>query len=256
MTDTIRFSTTRPLFGQVAIVTGAARGIGAAIAIHLARSGAHVVVNYRQSSVQANEVASLCRAAGVQAIATQGDVTKEADVARLMLAATELGVPTILVNNAGTTQAKLLTDTTLAEWNRLIESNLTSSFLCSKAVLPYMRQVNSGRIVNISSIWGLSGGSYEVAYSAAKGGLIAFTKALAKEVGKTGITVNTVAPGAIETDMLQDLSAADRMQIAEETPVGRLGKPDDVAHCVSFLVSPEASFMTGQILSPNGGLVT
>jgi 3-oxoacyl-[acyl-carrier protein] reductase len=250
------FSTTRPLFGQVAIVTGASRGIGRSIAISLARAGANVVVNYFQSKDAAEEVVSIIRESGSKALAIQADVTDPNGVNHLMVSATELGLPRILVNNAGIASAQLLLDTSLDEWEKLIKSNLTAPFLCTKAVLPYMMQGNYGRIINISSIWGISGGSYEVAYSASKGGIIAFTKALAKEVARSGITVNAVAPGAIETDMLQTLSTDQRLAIEQETPVGRLGHPDDVSHAVLFLASPSASYMTGQVISPNGGLVT
>ncbi|MDQ0191246.1 3-oxoacyl-ACP reductase FabG [Alicyclobacillus cycloheptanicus] len=249
------FSTTRPLFGQVAVVTGASRGIGRSIAIALARAGAHVVVNYRQSKDAADAVVDTCRAVGSRAIAVQADVTVPEDVTNLMVMATSLGVPRILINNAGISKASLLLETSLEDWNALVKSNLTASFLCAKAVLPYMLRAEYGRIINISSIWGIAGGSYEVAYSASKGGLIAFTKALAKEVGRNGVTVNCVAPGAIETDMLQTLTSDERSALAQETPVGRLGTPEDVAHTVLFLASPSASFMTGQVISPNGGLV-
>jgi len=249
------FSTTRPLFGQVAIVTGASRGIGKSIAISLARAGAMVVVNYREQHAAARDVVAICQSAGSKALAVQADVTDEEQVNQLIVAATELGVPRILVNNAGTASAQLLEETSLESWENLLKSNLTAPFLCTKAVLPYMRRARYGRIINISSIWGIAGGSYEVAYSASKGGLIALTKALAKEVANVGITVNAVAPGAIETDMLQPLSASDRAHVCEQTPVGRIGKPADVAHSVLFLASPSASFMTGQVISPNGGLV-
>jgi 3-oxoacyl-[acyl-carrier protein] reductase len=256
MTPGFPYSTTRPLFGQVAIVTGASRGIGRSIAISLARAGAYVVVNYRQSKAAADDVVAQIHQMGSRAIAVQADVTEPADVDSLVAAAAELGVPRILVNNAGIGISQLLMDTTLEEWESLMKSNLTAPFLCAKAVLPHMVRAEYGRIINISSIWGLSGGSFEVAYSASKGGLIAFTKALAKEVARSGITVNAVAPGAIETDMLWNLSPEEKRELAEETPVGRLGHPDDVAHAVLFLASPSASYVTGQVISPNGGLVT
>lgn len=255
MSTEFAYSTTRPLFGQTAIVTGASRGIGRAIAIKLAKAGAYVVVNYLRSEAAAEEVVEVCRANGSKAIAVQADVTKPAEVTHLMTEATQFGVPTILVNNAGIAQSKLLLDTSLDEWESLLKSNLTAPFLCSKAVLPAMIRERYGRIINISSIWGIAGGSYEVAYSASKGGLISFTKALAKEVAPSGITVNAVAPGAVETDMIKSMSTDDRSQLEHETPVGRIGHPDDIAHAVLFVASPGASFMTGQVISPNGGLV-
>lgn len=255
MSTDFSYSTTRPLFGQTAVITGASRGIGRAIALKLAKAGAYVVVNYRQSESAAKEVVEACRAAGTKAGAIQADVTNPNEVENLFIEATRFGTPKILVNNAGIAQSKLLLDTSLQDWEALLKSNLTAPFLCAKAVLPAMIRENYGRIINISSIWGIAGGSFEVAYSASKGGLIAFTKALAKEVAPSGITVNAVAPGAVETDMMRSLSMDDRTQLESETPVGRIGHPDDIAHAVMFLASPGASFMTGQVISPNGGLV-
>lgn len=245
----------KTLVGQVAVVTGASRGIGRAIAISLAQAGAAVVVNYRTQAEAAQTVVDACLATGAKALAVQADVTKPAEVQHLFVAATALGSPGILVNNAGIASAQLLLDTSIEQWDDLLRSNLTAPFLCAKAVLPYMMRQQYGRIINISSIWGISGGACEVAYSASKGGLIAFTKALAKEVARAGITVNAVAPGAIETDMLHQLPRNDLYTVQMETPMGRLGSPDDVSHTVLFLASPGASFITGQVISPNGGLV-
>lgn len=254
MNNAEMFSTTRPLYGQTAIVTGASRGIGRSIAVALGRAGAHVVVNYLKSHEAALEVVDTILNLGSKAIAVQADVSNPQEVKSLVTAATSLGAPQILVNNAGISQSRLLLDTSLEEWDRMLKSNLTAPFLCTKAVLPYMLRTGYGRIVNISSIWGISGGSFEVAYSASKGGIIAFTKALAKEIGPSGITVNAVAPGAIETDMLQGLSEEEVSQLQARTPVGRLGHPDDVANAVVFLASPRTSYITGQVISPNGGL--
>jgi 3-oxoacyl-[acyl-carrier protein] reductase len=247
----------RPLANQHAIVTGASRGIGAAIAWGLASAGANVVINYRQNALMAESVAAQCRQHGVQAICVQADVSQSAEVARLVeIAAVNFGPPAILVNNAGVAHTGLLLDMTEQEWDALMSANLKSPFLCTKAVLPHMIAQRYGRIINLSSMWGLAGGSFEVAYSASKGGVIALTKALAKEMGPSGITVNAVAPGAIQTDMLGHLSPEDLQMLAEETPVGRLGTAEDVANAVTFLALPSSSFLTGQILSPNGGYVT
>lgn len=250
------FSTTRPLFGQVAIVTGASRGIGADIARVLAKAGASVTINYLRNREHALQVASDCQSHGARALAVQADVTDLAAIARLLEETRlHLGAPTILVNNAGRALSGLFADTSESMWAELLNANLKAPFFCAQAVLPDMLQAGYGRIINISSMWGVTGGSCEVAYSASKGGLIAFTKALAKEIGRSGITVNAVAPGAIETDMLAHLSTEELELLSQETPVGRLGTTADVSAAVLFLASPAASFMTGQILSPNGGLV-
>ncbi len=249
-------STTCPLFGQVALVTGASRGIGAGIARALAKAGAAVAVNYLNNREQAIHVARECQSYGAKSLAVQADVTDLGAIARLVQETQlHLGSPSILVNNAGRARFGLFIDTDESMLAELLNANLKAPFFCAQAVLPGMLQAGYGRIINISSVWGIAGGSCEVAYSASKGGLIAFTKALAKEVGPSGITVNAVAPGAIETDMLTHLSSEDRELLSQETPVGRLGTPADVAAAVLFLASPAASFMTGQILSPNGGLV-
>ncbi|UOF89138.1 SDR family oxidoreductase [Fodinisporobacter ferrooxydans] len=247
---------TRPLLGQTAIVTGAARGIGQACAYQLAKAGANVIVHYHTSRQQAQTVVAYCKELGVQAYAFAADVTKQEDIRRLAdFAGETFEQIDILINNAGVSHTNLLIDTTYEQWQQLIATNLTGPYLLTKSVLPAMIRQNYGRIVNISSIWGMTGGSCEVAYSASKGGILAFTKALAKELSRAGITVNAVAPGAIDTDMISELTEEERMQLAEETPVGRLGTADDVAHVVHFLCLPSSSFITGQVLSPNGGFV-
>jgi 3-oxoacyl-[acyl-carrier protein] reductase len=250
-------STAKPLAGQVAIVTGSSRGIGRAIAIELARLGACVAINYLNSKEAALEVVSLCESHGGQSMAIQADVAKQTDVERLVeTVALYIGKPDILVNNAGIAGHNLLIDTSEDEWDRLIAANLKAPFLCTKAVLPSMIAKRYGRIINISSIWGIAGGSGEVAYSASKGGIIAFTKALSKEMGPSGITVNAVAPGVIDTDMLATIEQADRDLLTQETPVGRLGTPKDIADVAAFLALPASDFITGQVISPNGGFLT
>ncbi|MBX5435598.1 MAG: SDR family oxidoreductase [Alicyclobacillaceae bacterium] len=246
----------RTLSGQVAIVTGASRGIGRAIALALAEAGAQVVVNYRRSRAEARQVVERCEALGVRALAVAADVSNPGEVKALAQAARTLGTVSILVNNAGVAATGLLLETPLDTWREVIDTHLTGAFLCCRAVLPGMIRQGYGRIVNISSVWGMVGAANEVAYSAAKGGVIAFTKALAKEVARAGVTVNAVAPGAVATDMLSSLQPDEQEAIAAETPVGRIGRPEDVAHAVLYLVSPGSSFVTGQVLSPNGGWVT
>lgn len=246
----------RELAGQTAIVTGSSRGIGAALAVALAEAGANVVVNYRESAALAERIVNACRNLGVSSVAVQADVSRESGVQILMQAADTLGGAQILVNNAGMGLTKLFLDTTSAEFQEVLAHNLTSCFLCSRAVLPTMMRRGYGRIINLSSIWGLTGGSMEVVYSAAKGAVLAMTKALAKEVAKSGVTVNAIAPGAISTEMLSPLDAQDISQLTNEIPVGRLGEPADIVSACLYLSSPQSGYTTGQILSPNGGLYT
>ncbi|MFD1677330.1 elongation factor P 5-aminopentanone reductase [Alicyclobacillus fodiniaquatilis] len=241
---------------RVAIVTGASRGIGRAVAIELARTGVSVVVNYRQQQAAAQQVVETCNAQGVSAISVKADVTDEQAVKQLFVAATALGTPSILVNNAGLADHGLLMDLSVQQWRHIIDTNLTSVFLCSREAIPYMRHWGSGRIVNISSIHGLYGASNEAAYAASKGAMNALTKSLAQELGSLQITVNAVAPGVIETEMLGMFSREEQLDMVDATPVGRLGQPEDVAALVRFLVSDAASFLTGQVISPNGGRMT
>lgn len=242
--------------GQVALVSGASRGIGRAIALTLAAEGASVAVNYRQDRQGAEETSRLARRLGADVLVVQGDVSEpqaaETAVARCL---EQFGRLDVLVNNAGTALSALLVDTGVDDWDRLMAVHLRGSFNLSKAALRPMMEARRGRIVNISSSWGLVGAAGEVAYSTAKAGLLGFTRALAKEVAPWSITVNAVAPGATDTDMLADLTADDRRELAERTPLGRLGTPEEVAAAVLFLVGPGGAFVTGQVISPNGGLV-
>lgn len=244
----------RGLAGQVALVTGASRGIGRAVALSLGAAGCRVVVNYRRSKTAAEEVCREIRAAGGQALAVQADVAEKAQVEALFAAAEQgFGPVDILVNNAGIAHFGLLTELSEAQWQRLLGVNLGGAFFCCQAALRSMVARKRGVIVNVSSMWGLVGASCEAAYSASKGGLIALTKALAKEVGPSGIRVNCVAPGVIATEMNGNLSGAELAQLAEDTPLGRIGQPEEVAEAVLYLAGAE--FVTGVVLNVNGGFV-
>lgn len=241
---------------KTAIVTGASRGIGAAAALALAAQGCRVAVCCRTRRDSAESVAARIRAAGGTAAVFCADVSDEAAV-RTMFAQVEqtLGPADILVNNAGVAQQKLFTDITAAEWDAMFGVCVKGAFHCCQAALPHMIRQKWGRIINISSMWGQVGASCEVAYSTAKAGVIGLTKALAKELGPSGITVNCVAPGVIDTEMNGNLSQDIKDELAEETPLERLGTPEDVAQAVWFLASPAGDFFTGQVLAPNGGLI-
>lgn len=214
-----------------------------------------MVVNYRERARAADEVVRVARAAGADAVAVQGDVADEAAARAVVGVAVERwGGVDVLVNNAGVALYGLLVDTSVEQWDRLMAVHLRGAFNCTRAALPLMIRNGYGRVINISSVWGQTGAANEVAYSTAKAGLIGFTKALAKEVGRGGITVNAVAPGVIDTDMLAHLSPEDRASLADATPVGRLGSPEDVAGIVVYLASPAGAFVTGQVISADGGM--
>lgn len=242
---------------ETALITGGSRGIGAAIAAALARAGYAVAINYNHSADAAEALAVSLRAEGRAALPVQADVSDPAQVAAMFAAVeNQLGAVSVLVNNAGIAQQKLFTDLSDADWRRMMGVHLDGAFYCCRAALPAMIRARYGRILNIASMWGQVGGSCEVHYSAAKAGLIGLTKALAKEEGPSGITVNCIAPGVVDTDMMASFSAEDRAALADETPVCRLGNADEVAAAAVFLCSPAAGFITGQVLGVNGGLVT
>lgn len=239
---------------QAAFVTGGSRGIGRAVVRRLAAEGYAVGVNYLQAKEQAEALASELRAAGCQALAVQADVSDRAAVTAAMARVTEnLGPISVLVNNAGIAQQDLFQDTGDELWHRLFAVNVDGAYHTIQAALPHMLHVKRGSIVNISSIWGLRGASCEVAYSATKAAIIGLTRSLALELAPSGIRVNCVAPGVIRTDMAEALGAETLSALAEQTPMGRLGTPEDVAAAVAFLAGDGAAFITGQVLTADGG---
>lgn len=242
--------------GRVAVVTGGASGIGEAIVRALCRDGFAVAINYNRSEAQALALASELSAKGSNVITIKADVSSSEQVNDMMNTVKQmLGTPEVLVNNSGIAQQKLFTDITDDDWNTMIGTNLTGVFNTCRAVLPFMIHEKKGSIINISSMWGQVGASCEVHYSASKAGVIGLTKALAQEVAPSGITVNCVAPGAIETKMMSSFSHEDIDCLCEEIPMGRIGLPEEIANVVSFLASDKASYMTGQVIGVNGGMV-
>ncbi|HEY8875406.1 MAG TPA: 3-oxoacyl-[acyl-carrier-protein] reductase [Desulfosporosinus sp.] len=240
---------------SVAIVTGSGRGIGRAIALELATAGAKVVVNYAGRVDKAEETVKLIREAGGECIAVQADVSQTADVDRLIKTTIDhFGKINILINNAGITRDSLLLRMKEADWDAVLATNLKGVFLCTKAVSKGMLKQRSGVIVNISSVVGLSGNAGQANYAAAKAGIIGFSKSIAKEFASRGIRVNSVAPGYITTDMTETLADGMQTEVLRSIPLGRLGTPEDVAKVVRFLVSPEASYITGQTLCVDGGM--
>ena len=241
---------------KVAVVTGGASGIGEASVRRLCADGFSVVINYCSSEAKANALASELSFKGFDVMTAKADVACSAEVNEMIeKVSADFGTPYILVNNSGIAQQKLFTDITDEEWQRMISVNLTGVFNCCRAVLPYMIHEKNGRIINISSMWGQVGASCEVHYSAAKAGVIGLTKALAQEVAPSGITVNCIAPGAVETKMMASFSQEDIDALCEEIPLMRLGRAEEIAAAVSFFAGDGAGYITGQILGVNGGMV-
>jgi 3-oxoacyl-[acyl-carrier protein] reductase len=244
------------LEGKVAVVTGASRGIGRAIALELANRGAQVVVNYNRSADAATAVVAAIEADGGQATAVQADVSDFSQARSLIQAAVKAyGRLDVLVNNAGVTRDQLILMMKEEDWDTVVRVNLKSMFNTCKAAARVMLRQRSGRIVNISSVSGIAGQGGQTNYSAAKAGVIGFTKSLAKELGSRHVTVNVVAPGLIPTDLTADLAEELCQKAIDLTPLGRLGRAEEVAYAVAFLASDEAAFITGAVLPVDGGLV-
>jgi 3-oxoacyl-[acyl-carrier protein] reductase len=240
---------------DIALVTGASRGIGRAIALQLAADGFAVVVNYASNSAKADAVVSEIEAAGGSALAVQADVSDPDAVASMFRSvAEEIGPVSVLVNNAGITDDGLVLRMTSEQWDNVVNTNLRSVFLCTKEALRPMLRAKSGRVINISSISGISGNAGQGNYAAAKAGIIGFTKSIAKEVGSRGITVNAVAPGFIQTDMTEALGETVTEAVSEQVALGRLGMPEEVASAVGYLASDGATYITGQTIVVDGGL--
>lgn len=242
------------LDGEIALVTGASRGIGQAIARELGQRGA-VVIGTATTDAGAEAIAQDLCERGVSGRGLRLDVTDPASVETVVKAVTqEFGAPTILINNAGVTRDNLLLRMKDVEWSTVLDTDLSSVYRMSKAVLRGMMKAQRGRIVSVTSVVGATGNPGQANYAAAKAGIIGFTKSLAREVGSRNITVNAVAPGAIDTDMTQALPAAQRDAVVGSIPLQRLGKPQEIAAAVAFLVSPEAAYITGETLHVNGGM--
>lgn len=240
---------------RVAVVTGASRGIGRGIALELAKRGATVVVNYNASADAANELVAQIQGSGGTALAVQADVSDEDGANALIKAATDTyGKIDVLVNNAGTTRDNVIMMMKAEDFDTVIQANLRSTWLCSKAAVRSMMRKRYGRIVNVSSISGLHGQAGQTNYSASKAGMIGLTKALAKEVGSRGITVNAVAPGFVLTDLTKDLPQELVDQMMPLIPLGKWATVEDIAYAVAFLASDEAAMITGEVLTVDGGM--
>ncbi len=241
---------------ETVLITGSSRGIGKQTALLFGKQGFPVAVHCRQNREAAEAVAKQIRQNGGQAYAFSADISREEEVKRLFSQIEmKLGEISTLVNNAAVSSQQLFTDLTPQEWDALYGVNLKGTMQVTQRALPGMIRRKAGKVINLSSIWGLTGASCEVGYSVTKAAIIGFTKALAKELGPSNIQVNCVAPGVVSTDMNAHLDKQTLAALKEETPLGRIASPEEIAQTILFLSSPEASFITGQVISPNGGMV-
>lgn len=247
----------KPLHEMTVLITGGSRGIGAAIAQRFAAERMNIVIHYLQSHEAANETARRCMRLGANVMTISADLRSKEQLARMRDKLADRGmIPDILVNNAGIAHYGMLSDVTEQEWDDVMSVNLKGMFLTTQLFMGPMIHQRFGRIINVSSVWGMSGASCEVLYSTTKGGMNAFTKALAKELAPSGVTVNAVAPGAVDTVMLDKLDDGEKQALEQEIPLGRFAQPDEIASLVYFLSLPESAYITGQVISPNGGWMT
>ena len=241
---------------ETVLITGASRGIGRETALIFSRLGYNVIINYNKSKEKAYELEKIITDKGGKAFAVKADVSKKAEVDDMMdEIKNRFGGVDVLINNAAVAEQKMFCDITEYDWDRMFDINVKGCYNCIQAILPHMVHEKWGRIINISSIWGITGASCEVHYSASKAAVIGLTKALAKELGPSGITVNCVAPGVIDTDMNSALTEDIIKELKEETPLGKIGSPSDIAEIIAFLAGEKARFITGQVISPNGGFL-
>jgi 3-oxoacyl-[acyl-carrier protein] reductase len=245
----------KTLENKTAVVTGASRGIGRAVAVKLASLGANIVLNYRSSIISVEEVLAEIKAMGANAVAVQGDISNFAEAEKVIKSAVEnFGSLDILVNNAGITKDGLLARMKEEDFDSVIETNLKGAFNCIRHATPIMMKQRRGRIINMSSVVGVAGNAGQVNYAASKAGVIGMTKAAAKELASRGITVNAIAPGFIQTDMTDALSDKVKEELLAGIPLKRLGQAEEVAELAAFLASESASYITGQVININGGM--